>query len=118
MTTLPEGYTVRKVGKILKVVPMRRKVAIVKKEKIMLKGIRQEVSGDFDMLRSIRATALEASEPFTAEEMFNALVESANGDQVFNLNQRRVGIYLTSLCNHIGEFDLIELADGKYTQAK
>ena|SRR5947209_7024655 len=110
---LPEGMTVRKVGNSLKVVPMRkRKVAIVQ-EKVMLKGIRQEVSGEFDMLRSIRATALEVSEPFTAEEMFNAL-KSVSGD--FPVSERRTQSFLTTLCTHLGEFDLIELPDGKYTQ--
>ena len=111
---LREGYTVRKVGNTLKVVPQRkRKVAIVVEEKAMLKGIRVNVSGEFDMLRSIKATVLEASEPFSTEEMFNAL-KSVSGE--FLVSQRRVQSFLTTLCTHLGEFDLIELPDGKYTQ--
>jgi len=111
---LREGYTVRKVGNTLKVVPQRkRKVAIVVEEKAMLKGIRVNVSGEFDMLRSIKATVLEASEPFSTEEMFNAL-KSVSGE--FLVSQRRVQSFLTTLCTHLGEFDLIELSDGKYTQ--
>ncbi len=84
-----------------------------KEEKAMLKGVRQEVSGEFDMLRSIRATAKEASEPFTSKEMYEVL-KSVSGS--FPVNERRVQSFLTTLCTHMGEFDLIELADGKYTQ--
>jgi len=115
MTTLqlPEGMTVRKVGNSLKVVPMRKRRVAIVKEKAMLQGIRREVCGRFDMLRSLRATAIEASQPFTAEEMYEAL-KSVSGD--FPLNQRRVQSCLTTLCTHMGDFELIEMPDGKYTQ--
>ncbi|HEX3642907.1 MAG TPA: hypothetical protein VHV10_16610 [Ktedonobacteraceae bacterium] len=89
---------------------------LLERKEEMLQGIRQEVSGEFDMLRSARATAAAATEPFTAEEMFNALVEASNGETVLNLKPRRVQSLLTTLCTQIADFDLIELPDGRYTQ--
>lgn len=70
---LPEGFTVRKVGNSLKVVPMRkRKVAIVKKQ--MLNAVRSEYYGEFDWQESLKDTVLANKETaFTAEEMYAAL---------------------------------------------
>lgn len=107
---LPEGFTVRKVGNSLKVVPQRkRRVAIVKE---ILKGIRVDHKGEMDVLRSIQATYQAAKSPFSAEEMLSALTEVANGERVFNLNQRRVNSFLTACCMQYG---LKELSDGRYT---
>ena len=57
MTTLqlPEGYTVRKVGNSLKVVPMRRKVVIVKQEEKVMNGTEKQVKWAQD----IRKEAIE-----------------------------------------------------------
>ena len=93
-----------------KVVPMRKKkVAVVKQE---MKGIYVERRGEFDLLDSVRATYEGTQDPFTAEEMLNALLEAANGKQPFNLNQRRVNSMLTACCMQYG---LKELEDGRYT---
>lgn len=112
MTTLqlPEGYTVRKVKGSLKVVPMRKRKVVIAKE--MLKGIRVDHKGQMDVLRSIQATYQASKSPFTAEEMLKSLEEVANGEQVFNLNQRRINNFLSACCNMYG---LKELADGRYT---
>jgi hypothetical protein len=71
---LPEGFTVRKVGNSLKVVPMRkRKVAIVE-EKAMLKAVRSEYCGEFDWQESLKDTVLANKETvFSVDEMYQAL---------------------------------------------
>jgi hypothetical protein len=99
---LPEGYTVRKVGNSLKVVPMKKKAVVVKQEKAMLRGVRVDAKGEMDLLRSIQATYEAANEPFTAEEMLEALTKAANGENVFNLNPRRVNSFLTACCMQYG----------------
>jgi hypothetical protein len=68
------------------------------------------------MIASAKAMIEVATEPFTAEEMFNALVEASNGEEVLNLKPRRVRVLLSTLCTHLGGFVLIELPDGRYTQ--
>jgi hypothetical protein len=83
-------------------------------EKKMLKGVRIDVSGEFDLLRSIRATVENADGPFSEEEMHNALVSVNNGDEIHNLNRLRK--YLVTLCTHLGDFDLLELPDGRYAR--
>lgn len=78
MTTLqlPEGYTVRKVGKSLKVVPMRRKKVAIVKEKAMLKAVRATIGKRqiFEWQESLQDT-LKANKgiAFTADEMYAAL---------------------------------------------
>lgn len=83
---LPEGYTVRKVGNGLKVVPMRkRKVAIVE-EKAMLKAVRSTYGKQqiFDWQESLKDTVLANREAvFTAEEMYAALESVVQGDDYF-----------------------------------
>src|SRR5437588_5524824 len=70
---LPEGFTVRKIGNSLKVVPMRkRKVAIVKKA--MLNAVRSLSCKEFDWQESLKDTVLANREQsFTADEMYQAL---------------------------------------------
>ena len=83
---LPEGYTVRKVGNGLKVVPMRkRKVAIVE-EKAMLKAVRSTYGKQqiFDWQESLKDTVLANREAvFTPEEMYAALESVVQGDDYF-----------------------------------
>ena len=73
---LPEGYTVRKVGKFLKVVPMRRKKVAIVKEKAMLKAVRVTIGKKqiFEWQESLQNTILANKEvSFTADEMYAAL---------------------------------------------
>lgn len=70
---LPEGYTVRKVKGILKVVVAKpREAAIVKKA--MLKGIRKNFkSGEFDYQMSARETIWTSKCRFTVDELVSTL---------------------------------------------
>jgi hypothetical protein len=83
MTTLqlPEGYTVRKVGNSLKVVPMRkRKVAIVK-EKTMLKGVRIEDKGYGMCWQESASETIKVNDcAFTLEELHNAIQSVRQSD--------------------------------------
>ena len=70
---LPEGYTVRKVGNSLKIVPMRRRKVVIAK-KAMLNAVRSESFGEFDWQESLKDTVLANREStFTADEMYAAL---------------------------------------------
>jgi hypothetical protein len=85
---LPEGFTVRKVKGSLKVVPMRKKVAIVKKA--MLNAVRSTYGKHqiFDWQESLKDTVLANKETvFTADEMFAALESVVQGDDYFESKQ-------------------------------
>ena len=72
---LPEGFTVRKIKGVLKVVPARqRKAAIAVEEKAMLKAVRTIFAKEFDWQESMKDTVLANRETvFTADEMHEAL---------------------------------------------
>ncbi len=73
---LPEGYTVRKIGNSLKVVPMRKRKVAVVKEKEMLKAVRATIGKKqiFEWQESLQKTILANKEvSFTADEMYEAL---------------------------------------------
>lgn len=73
---LPEGYTVRKVGNSLKVVPMRKRRVAIVEEKAMLKGVRATIGKKqiFEWQGSLQKTILANKEAdFSADEMYQAL---------------------------------------------
>jgi len=73
---LPEGYTVRKVGNTLKVVPMRKRRVAIVEEKEMLKAVRATIGKKqiFEWQESLQKTILaNKDQSFTADEMYAAL---------------------------------------------
>lgn len=110
---LPEGYTVRKVGKILKVVPMRRKSVIVK-EKSMLNAVRSEMYGEFEWQESLKDTVLANKEiAFTADEMYLALESVCKvGDDLDS--KERVTRRLEGLSERTCQIKLEKVAEQTY----
>lgn len=101
MATLPEGYTVRKVGNSLKVVPQRkRKSAIVKKQ--MLNAVRAAIGRKeiFEWQESVQKTILaNKDQSFSADEMFQALESVCREGE--DLDEKRYVIeYLDGLVKH------------------
>lgn len=71
---LPEGYTVRKVGNSLKVVPMRKRRAAIAKEKAMLRGVRIEDKGYGMCWQESASETIKVNGcAFTLEELHNAI---------------------------------------------
>lgn len=99
---LPEGYTVRKIKGVLKVVVARQRTAIVnrnwddwakvlkssQKEKDMLNAVRYVAKGyGFDWQGSlIRTLAANEKAEFTAQEMYEALVGVSQGEDMDGLS--------------------------------
>lgn len=111
---LPEGYTVRKVGSSLKVVPMRRKVAIAKQEKVMLKAIRSEVYGEFEWQESLKDTVLANREQsFTADEMYAALESVCKAGEDLD-SKERVARRLEGLSERTCQIKLEKVAEQTY----
>jgi len=109
MTTfqLPEGYTVRKVGNSLKVVPMRKKVAIVE-QKAMLKAVRKNYSnGEFDCQMSLKATVWASKGAFTVDELVAAL-QSVSQGEAESPNRRKVE---RVLAGYEGQYDAVVQID-------
>jgi hypothetical protein len=85
MATLPEGYTVRKVGNSLKVVPMRRRV--VKEEKAMFPAI-QHSSGFGWQLMYVRRPSEEESKRYAKWILFGV-----SNSPVYELSSRLVELH-------------------------
>lgn len=112
---LPEGYTVRKVGNSLKVVPMRRKkVAIVKEEKGMLKAVRTVMYGEFEWQESLKDTVLANREAtFTADEMYSALESVCKPGEDLD-GKERVARRLEGLSERTCQIRLEKVAEQTY----
>jgi hypothetical protein len=87
---LPEGYTVRKVKGVLKVVSARVRKAVIVEEKAMLNAVRTTYGKHkiFDWQESLKDTVLANREAiFTADEMYSALESVVQGDDYFESKQ-------------------------------
>lgn len=110
---LPEGYTVRKVKGVLKVVPMRKRVVIAKKQ--MLNAVRSEYCGEFDWQESLKDTVLANREAvFTVDEMYAALesVSRVGDDQLDS--KERVARRLEGLSQRTCQIKLEKVAEQTY----
>jgi hypothetical protein len=111
---LPEGYTVRKVGNSLKVVPMRRKKVVIAKEKAMLKAVRTLCAKEFDWQESLKDTVLANKDvTFTADEMYAALESVCNEDEYLDSKQQVI-TRLNFLCAHTLQIRLEKVAEQTY----
>jgi hypothetical protein len=94
---IPEGYTVRNVRGVLKVVVAKpRKAAIVQEEKAVLKAVRKTDCYGFCWQESMIQTVIaNKGISFTASEMYEALVSVSQGEDMDSF--RRVEMTLDKM---------------------
>ncbi|OLD63785.1 MAG: hypothetical protein AUF65_01370 [Chloroflexi bacterium 13_1_20CM_50_12] len=111
---LPEGFTVRKIGNSLKIVPMRRRKAVIVKKQ-MLTVVRSEYCGEFDWQESLKDTVLANKEQsFTVDEMYAALESICkDGDEQLD-SKERVARRLEGLSQRACQIKLEKVAEQTY----